>query len=58
MEEFITLADYEIEFLKQKFKTYNSDEAIEKTIELMVFSGLNPMNLKSYVESMIKRYQC
>lgn len=58
MEDYITLADFEIEFLQDKFKVTNPNTAVERTIELMVVSGLDPMNLKQFVEQMIKRYQC
>lgn len=58
MEDHITLADFEIEFLQDKFKVSDPNKAVERTIEFMVFSGLDPMNLKQFVEQMIKRYQC
>lgn len=54
----IVLTSSEIEFLKEKFKLNNPDQILEKLVEQMVFEGLNPMDMKVYVENMIKRYQC
>lgn len=54
----ITLTSSEIEFLKEKFKLNDPDQIVEKLVELMIFEGFNPMNMKAYVENMIKRHLC
>lgn len=56
--DYVTLNETQIEFLKYKFDTEDPDEAVEKLIELLVLEGMNPMNMGTYVDKMIQRYQC
>jgi hypothetical protein len=52
------LTESEIEFLKFKFDTEDPDKAVEILVELLVFEGINPMNMQPYIQTMMKRYQC
>lgn len=54
----ITLTESEIEFLKYKFDTNNPDLAVELFVEMLVYEGFNPMNLKEHIQKMILRHQC
>jgi len=54
----ITLTESEIEFLKFKFDTEDPDKAVEILVELLVYEGINPMNMQPYIQTMMKRYQC
>lgn len=57
-DDSINLTESEIEFLKYKFRTEDPDDAVDQLIEMLVLEGGNPMNMKSYVQKMMKKYQC
>ena len=58
MSSDVILTNSEIEFLKEKFNTNDLDQIVEKLVEQMVFEGLDPMDMKAYVDKMMKRHLC
>jgi len=54
----IRLTATEIEFLKFKFDTEDPDEAVELFVELLVFEGKDPMEMKFHILDMMLREQC
>lgn len=58
MSDDIQLSESEIEFLKYKFNTEDSDDAVDLFVEFLVVNGHNPMDIKEHVQDLIQRYQC
>ena len=51
----IRLSAGEISFLKEKFRTSDPDYAVECFVELLVFEGVDPMQLKTYIIELMKK---
>jgi len=51
----IRLSAMEIKFLKEKFNTNDPDYAVECFVEMLVFEGVDPMQLKTYIIELMKK---
>lgn len=52
-DDSITLSGAQIAFLMFTFDTYDPDQAVDEFIELLVFEGVDPQEMKTYLEQMM-----